>query len=386
MEIIAIGILILLGIGIERKVYKTYILPCIRYQCAMSKSEVYEGESLELVETVANPTWLVMPCIKSEITTSRYLDLGGEVCTLNEKSRSLGSLFSIRAHQRVTRNWKVKALKRGCYSVEDITIVATDLLSYYKYSTIVKVKGELLVLPKPIEISTQLISPKYSQGEQIVKRFILEDPFYTAGVRKYTSSDSMNKIHWGMTARNQEIMVRNNETTANQSLTIILNMQTDLIQMNEVIDKDKIEVGIKLIAGLLDEALEAGMPVKLMSNTRLKGEKENLETKEMWGRDHIHELYRILAKLQLKQSLPFCQYLREYSHQITSTDVVIVTCFLDESSRALIKEQLYGGYHVKVCLLGYEPDKMLEDEVEVYYLKDELKHYLNQEKVGEQYA
>lgn len=376
MEIIAIGILILLGIGLEKQVYKKYILPYISYGCEMSKKEVYEGEQLELTEIVANPTWLMIPCLKSEITTSKYLGLGGEVCAVNEKTRSLGSLFSIKAHQKVTRNWRVKTLKRGCYKVEDITIVATDLLSCYKYSTIVKVKDELIVLPKPIDIETQLISPQYNQGEQIVKRFILEDPFYTAGVRKYTSRDSMNKIHWGMTARSQEIMVRNNETTAQQSLTIILNMQTDLIQMSEVIEREKIEVGIKLIAGLLDTALEAGVPVKFMSNTLLEGEKESIETKEMWGRGHTHELYTILAKLELKQSMSFSQYLKQYVHQITSTDVVIVTCFLDEVSLNLIKEKLYEGYHIKVCLLSYEQDKVLEEIVPVYYLRDELKSYL----------
>ncbi|WP_054742206.1 DUF58 domain-containing protein [Cellulosilyticum ruminicola] len=193
----------------------------------------------------------------------------------------------------------------------------------------------------------------------------------------------MNQIHWGMTARNQEIMVRNNETTANQSLTILLNMQTDIIQTGDVIEKEKIEVGIKLIAGLLDEALASGVPIKLMSNTTLEGQKESLETKEMWGNNHIHELYTILARLQLKQNMPFCQYLKNYSYQMTTTDLIVVTCFLDEASIALLREKVYEGYNVKICLLSYEPDRVLEESFDVYYLNTHLKEKLKSEKGGE---
>lgn len=38
-------------------------------------------------------------------------------------------------------------------------------------------------------------------GELPVKRWIVEDPFLTAGIREYSSGDSMGLVNWKATAR-----------------------------------------------------------------------------------------------------------------------------------------------------------------------------------------
>lgn len=112
MEIIAVIAFIVIVISVEVQIYKTMVLPNVEYDCFFSKKEVLEGETLEIVETVINPSPFWVPCMKSEITTSKYLAFAENVSTTNDKSRSLASLFDIKSKQKVRRAWKAKCLKR----------------------------------------------------------------------------------------------------------------------------------------------------------------------------------------------------------------------------------------------------------------------------------
>ena len=73
MEIIAVIIFVAIIIAIEVQIYKIKVLPNVEYDCFFSKKEVLEGETLEIIETVINPSQFWVPCMKSEITTSKYL-------------------------------------------------------------------------------------------------------------------------------------------------------------------------------------------------------------------------------------------------------------------------------------------------------------------------
>ena len=152
-------------------------------------------------------------------------------------------------------------------------------------------------MPRPIDIDAYIDRMDESQGERIVRRFILEDPFVTAGVREYTLRDSMNKVHWGITARQGQLMVRNNEATSKQSLTIILNNQLYREQLREPIKDQRLEYAIRIAAGELDKAIKSSMPVRLLANGTIGRGNESLITTEMWGKPHVHELMILLSRL-----------------------------------------------------------------------------------------
>ena len=113
MEILGICLLIIMGLFIEQKIYLSKVFPYILYECRFSTNEVFEGDDIEIIEAVTNPSILPISSLKSEISTSKYLDFAGNTSTLNDKTRSLASLFSIPGKKRITRAWKAKCLKRG---------------------------------------------------------------------------------------------------------------------------------------------------------------------------------------------------------------------------------------------------------------------------------
>lgn len=373
MEIIAIVILIALGIYIEIQLYKKKILPQIIYDCHFSIDEVMEGETLEIVEVVMNPSRLVVPCLKSEIVTSNHLDFAENVSTVNDKTRSLASLFAIKGHQKVKRTWKVKCLQRGAFKLEDTMVVATDLFGCYSYSNMLKLNSRLIVLPRPIDVSGYIDYINEAQGEQVVKRYILEDPFVIAGVREYAMGDSMNKIHWAVTARQGELMVRNNEATSKKSLTLIVNTQLYSEQLREPVRDERLEYAIRIAAGELDKTILESTPVKLLANGTINERDESLVTNQMWGQAHVHELFVLLASLGETYTEHFDKFLMHHESQIESTEVIIVTCYIDEPMLAFARTKQKAGVRIKIYLLSYEEDSKKYEDVEIYYLLDYLK-------------
>ncbi|MBE6024508.1 MAG: DUF58 domain-containing protein [Cellulosilyticum sp.] len=373
MEIIAIIVLVAIGIRFEIEIYKRYILHKLVYECSFSKDEVIEGELVEIVELVMNPTSLFVPCLKSEISTNNLLEFAGNASTVNDQTRSLASLFSIRGKQKVKRVWKVRTLQRGAFRLLDTTVIASDLFGCYHYSNILRLNSELIVLPKPIDVSGYIQKVKEIQGDRVVKRFILEDPFVIAGVREYTTRDSMNKIHWGITARAGQLMVRNNEATSKKSLTVIVNNQLTSEQLNEPMHDERLEYGIRVAAGLLDQTLKDSTPVRLLANGAVDNNGQSLDTYQMWGKAHVHSQFVLLARLKNTFTEHFDKFLDRYESSIQSTELIIVTCYIDETILNFIRNKQRAGISAKVYLMSYEADSKHYEDVEVYYLLDYLK-------------
>ena len=373
MELIAIVVLIIIGVEIEIQIYKRSILPHIIYDCYFSKEEVMEGEPFEIIEQVTNPGKLLVPFLKSEITTSNYLEFASNVSTVNDQTRSLASLFSIHSKQKVKRTWKVNALQRGIFDIKDTTIIGADLFGAYHYNNVIRIKSEVVVLPRSIDVGAYIERVNEIQGECPVRRFILEDPFVIAGVREYTVRDAMNKIHWGITASQGQLMVRNNEATAKRSLTIILNNQFYKQQPRETTKDERLEYAIRIATGELEKTIRSSMPVKLLANGAVNRSGESLITTEMWGKTHVHELMRLLSRLEKTYTQQFDEFLKHLEVSIVSTEVILITCYIDESMIAFAREKGKLGIHVKIYVLRYEADSKHYDDIQVYYLLDYLK-------------
>ena len=64
MEFIALLIVIFVAVWIQNRLYKKMAFRDLEYECRLSKTEVFEGEELELIEVVTNNTWLPLPWLK----------------------------------------------------------------------------------------------------------------------------------------------------------------------------------------------------------------------------------------------------------------------------------------------------------------------------------
>lgn len=351
------ALVIFLIFALQNMIYKRYAFQNLEYHCRFSVSQACEGDEIELIEEILNKKRLPLPWLKAEITTSCWLDFAGAQSVVTDQTRFVPSFFMVKGRQRLVRRWKLTCLKRGEFSISQVTLVSTDLLGYTALSQAGEAGARLLVLPKPIGDDELAVSPRYLTGDIMVRRQLVPDPFYISGVREYTGREPVNMIHWNATAREQQLMVFQNDFTSRQSVTVVLNMQSREFEQHEVTDRYNIENAIRVCAALFDGTLTTGMPLRFMCNgTMTPGGRDAVVTGEYWGREHVESLLQLLARLQLHSTEDFGVYLQNIYGDVSSTDMVIVTAYLNETVLDFAARKEAAGTSVRILMLGHFPD------------------------------
>lgn len=372
MTLLAVLVLLVLAVWLQGLVFRKFSFRKLRYTCRFSTSEAMEGDEIALIEEVENRGLLPLPWLKAELTSSRWLEFADSQSLVTEETRFVPSFFMMKPHHKVTRRWKVRCLKRGIYDLKKVVLVTTDLLGGCSPSQMVDVNARLTVLPAPADLTLDFCTPKHMIGDVIVRRHLLFDPFLIAGVRAYTPGDTMNRIHWLATARQGELMVHNNEYSAGQSLSVILNIQSRPYEKDGVIDKDKIEDAIRLAAGYFDSTLRTGIPVRFLCNAGPLHSREAVVTEEYHGREHVNELMRRLAALPLSSTENFPTFLGTTCRDINSSDIVILTCYANADIFAYATQKQAMGSSVRLIHIGSLPDTVEPpDDLPVFTYREE---------------
>jgi len=295
MELIVMA-LILTGVLIAQYlVYKSYGLSNVEYDLSISHTEVFEGDEIEVVETISNNKWLPLPWARSEISCSRWLSFYGTAQNVGKDAQQglVSGIFMLKGHQKLRRVWKVKCEKRGVYTIEDITLSVSDLFGLCKPSSMVKLQESICVLPSPCEMEQPALSSEQYIGDNTVRRFILPDPFMISGAREYTGREPMNRIHWAQTARTGDLMVYNNEFTTERRILVILNMQRNIADEKQRLTVSVLEAQIKAAAFVLDHCYRSHTAVAFTANSA-----DGMFVQAEEGYEHMLNILRKLAHLK----------------------------------------------------------------------------------------
>lgn len=381
MEIIALAIIFIASLRFQMWLFGRHAFTDLEYRCEFSSPEAHEGDNLYLVETIYNKKLLPVPWMKVDIHSSRWLDFAGTCSVVAQDSRRVTSSFILKGYQRVTRRWKLKCLKRGVFTTENVTLVSGDLLNFSIVSIPVRVDASLTVYPEIIDLEDVFVPVNFLQSDHIVRRWIVDDPFIIAGTRAYTGSEPLNRVHWPATAKEGRLMVRKNDFTSQTGLTILLNMQSKLYEYADIVNREIVELGIKAAATLLDRALKSGTSVRMGTNGCISGEPDRMIfTGEAADREHIGGLLKILANLTMKTVKDFEVFLDAGIGEIENSEIVIITPYMSSRMCDQIRLLQDGSNYVRVIMLDRVFEQgALPGDIEIYAVAEE---YLSGKAVG----
>jgi uncharacterized protein (DUF58 family) len=389
MDVIALLLILAFVFWIQMLILCKYVFYKLEYSCEFSVSEAHEGDTISVVETVYNGKLLPVPWLRADIHTSKWLDYAETCSVIAQENRHVTSSFALRSYQKVTRKWKLKCLKRGIFRTENVSLVSGDLLNFHTVSIAVSVNAELTVYPETIDLDSYFIPISLQQSDTVVSRHIIDDPFIVSGARDYTPGDPLNRIHWPASAKSGKLMVRKNEYTSQQKLSILLNMQSKLYEYADTIDKTMAELGIKVAATLLDDALREGRPVRFITNGCTSADaRAPIVTGEAAGRDHITSVFRILAGLLMKNVKDFEAVLDDVSGELTNTEVVIITAYLSGEICRQADRLAAEGARVSIMLLDTVFENSIKPQLAELYVLSEMNRieaqrlYGDHQKVG----
>lgn len=346
MELILMAAILAAVLGAQYFVYKKFALKNVSYKLTFSETEVFEGDEFEAVEEIENAKWLPLPWVRTEINTSRRLSFVGAAQNTADKTEQRGlvsGILVLRGWQKCRRVWRVRCEKRGVFSINDVSVSASDLFGLCKPAMLVKISQSVRVLPVSAQIECGELSKDAFIGDIPVQRFVLPDPFVISGAREYTGREPMNRIHWAQTARLGRPMVYSSEFTTERSVLVVINMQhSPLFCEHRRLSVTNIEAMVKGTAYMLDVCRQTRTPCALCANTA-----QALKTPCAEGYEHTIELLRRLAELKnncgehIDEFLPALD-LNEF------TDIVLVTSFVSER----IAEYLHSAQRCgKGCLI-----------------------------------
>jgi uncharacterized protein (DUF58 family) len=250
-------------------------------------------------------------------------------------------------------------------------LLATDLLGLRRMSHAADVAARVTVLPRPIDLPASLESANRLNGDVIVKRHYLDDPFYRVGVKEYTPRDSMKNIHWGATARTGKLMVHEHQQTADQNLLVLLNVQTHAYEIGNVSDKGRIETAIRICAGYFDDTVQSGIPVRFACNAALDPADGPVVTNEFSGREHVMDLFRTLARLPINACENFTSFLNGVAAPLDASDIVLVTAYLNDAILEYARSKQELGRRMKIICPTKMSAEEVPDDLEIYGLSEE---------------
>lgn len=351
MEVLALILIAITIIMIQASLFKRTAFKKLEYSCYFSVTEAQEGDEIYLIETIYNRKMIPVPWLKVEINSSKWLEFAETRSVIAQENRHVTSSFYLRSYQKVTRRWKLKCMKRGVFRIDTVTLIAGDLLGNASDSIPLNINAVIQVYPKTINLEEMFLPISYLQGDTIVKRWINEDPFIISGTREYMTGDPMNRIHWSSTARVGKLMVRKYDFTSQYGISVILNIQSIENEYFDAVYKDFIELGIKAAATVFDRALRNGTPAALASNgSTFDGGKEMVYTRKASGRSHIATLLSLLARLELCRIKDFEDFLKELSHEIVNSEIILITAYLTENICRLLRTMQQKNNEIKIII------------------------------------
>lgn len=295
-------IVILIGLLIAAYIAQYYSLEHgldrVSYRMDMRRGAVEPGELFELRTTVENRKWLMIPFLKiQEKVPKEMAILEGDGMVKDNGAYQSARLVAecyLGRWQKVELLRQVAIEKRGWYGFYGVTLSAGDFLGLSSRSMDISQSREIVVKPRPA-VSQNLDKVLGGfLGEISVRRFWMEDPMYLSGYRDYSGREPMKSISWMMTAKNNRLMVKEFDHTAELTCTVLLD--TSYRAFWEI-EESSIEQCFS-IARTVCESLEAqGFTYGFMTNATVAGYMGIIHEKfQGKGAAHLEEILEMLGR------------------------------------------------------------------------------------------
>lgn len=336
IKILGIGLIAYLLFIAQRHLYEKLWQKHLKISVKFAANHIFEGEQGELKEVIENRKRLPLSMLKVKFKTDRHLIFGNERGSRTTDQYYRNDVFRIGGGERVTRTLKFTGGKRGYYTIDEISLVASDLLFLGQMVADQPVKTELYVYPKPYDNRRLRQSFVQLNGEMLTRRHLLEDPFEYRGIREYQPYDDMRSINWKATAKTGDFKVNQRNYTSLKSVRVFFNIQDDNILKKE----DAVEMSLRIVVSLCLFFLQQGMQVSCYGNGLDVQTCSPVSIDSKSSEGQMDFIYRALARIDTAQ--PPVNFVETFEEKLLQEAKGAFTCFVapnqyDDFMELLIK-------------------------------------------------
>ena len=234
----------------------------INFKSTSETRQTEPAEPFTVSVTAENTGKLPIGFVRAEVRYPQEMELPVSSKVRHVTSERLVShIFSLKRRQRITRTMEVHIDRRGCYRMLGARLYRGDFIGINEQTARYEDLHEIVVFPERVgdhrlqKALTGLI------GDMISRRYLLQDPVLTTGMREYIPGDPMRSINWKQTARRGQLMVREFEYTREEACRVVLCLP-DL----ERIGSDLLDICCGLVRTICEELTKKGITVVFYTN------------------------------------------------------------------------------------------------------------------------
>jgi hypothetical protein len=250
-------------IFLQRFIYVNFGFKNLELAYYFSQTEVNEGDIFYITEVVENKKYLPLPAVSTLLGAGAGLAFAdGEAQAIVQKS--VFCFYTVGPYKKITRTWRIKAVKRGRYNIDNITVHLRDIFGLVKISKDFTCEANVLILPAGYPTDKRVASLNLTGGERAVRTGYFTNPFEIQKIAQYTGSEPLNKINWKASAKSRSLMVNAEQPSVAERILVVLDAS----------ERHYLEKNIKICA-TLTKILSEENEVTLLSNGRLPEDYNN---------------------------------------------------------------------------------------------------------------
>ncbi len=161
------------------------------------------------------------------VNTSHLPGLWIELINEMQVPAAAGSRLLTKVHRNEKQSYVVRTwlTRRGSFPVGPTVLTVSDPLGLFRVTRNFPAEKSLVVLPMTFPIPSFLSPPGLLPGGRVIRRKSTDITPHAAGVREYIAGDPMKRIHWRMSARRGQLMVKEFELDPQSEVWIFLDAQ-----------------------------------------------------------------------------------------------------------------------------------------------------------------
>lgn len=337
----------------------------IEYERTFSELGVYEGEEVELIETIRNRGLFPLLFVDVESYLRPELRVRDYATGKDDAMPVLISRFHLMPYTQIRRRHRLRCTARGYYELETASIYdrggAVPMESH----------AELYVYPKVIPMELYRLAVGRMQGEYTALRPLYSDPFSLSGIRDYRFGDTVSNINFKASARvplsgssASPLKVNNRDFCASRRLMLYMDFHLPVGTIMDSEDYEKrAERGLSFCSALMRDAVYSGYAVGFAANCKMHDGAMSIRFSPDSSEAHLLEMMRAMAALLPRDGASFASVLEhDIVEGMSDTEVVIFCYTQGEDMLTRMAELSRLGNSIKVV-----PLVAVDEDEEVSY-------------------
>lgn len=298
--------------------HNLYALRSLVGRVDMPEKAFYIGENISLRYHIKNRSFLSIPLIEVRSHVSRRLtglEAEKEVIALERK-------------EEFSKTETLTLKRRGFYELGDMELTVQDVFRFFSFRKVISSNTSLTVYPRIIQLSTFEIMASQQIGELRVFDQAFQDKSRTSSIKPYQEGDSIKRVHWKMSAKKDEIIVKDYENRGDTHVAVFIDNYRKHFDrdVDRRLEDKAVDVAICMVNFCLEQHVQIVLETqKGHESVRITGQQKSdlkpyLEKMALFKGDGDKDFKAFLA--------PRVETIRK------GTTVIIVTPCLDKSMGA----------------------------------------------------